>query len=645
MNHAMKRILAMIAALLMLLVLAGCEDKPTPVPQDTQLPVEQETPSQETPDAEEKLEAPSAQDAPAESVTETPSDATEETPFIEELHAAEDYDEIYTLFVSVQDAANALFSISEEEDIYWNPVVNPDAERYGDPVYPAVLPDGVQRGTLSAADGSRIYMVSTGELVIIEADGANTKELGRAFVTSPSPDGYNGSELPQAVYVSGDYVIVVTYESLFRNYENDGEVSYDATERVHVKRYDVSDPSAPVIVSDFAQSGRYLDSYLSDGVLYLIGAHSIWRLDEEDPATYVPVLTQNGEDQIMEASSVILCPKLDSTDYTVISALDVTAGSVLSSKAVTGYHPWNETDGTALFLAGTSYYYDVSAPYEEAQYTVNDYDYRAYTRLIRMEMDGTLSVSADALLDGYLLDGDAISLIRNELYLATMSSSYSFRVFTDEVYGFVNQIAGDRASSPAAYQLDKELTVTEQISELNVPSDIYMVRMADSTAYYVDYEGMEPDYFVDLSVEIPVAETVSGVEDYAHHLYAFTDGLTVGTRVSEDGMLILCAYGDELSLLSEIDVSENWEQAMNAPESVHIFAEEKIVAIPVGTVYSLFRWENGSFMAMGDAPLGYVSADTGAFHIGDCWYFCNDAAVVVLDNSLEELMRTEFAYG
>jgi len=226
-----------------------------------------------------------------------------------------------------------------------------------------------------------------------------------------------------------------------------------------------------------------------------------------------------------------------------------------------------------------------------------------------------------------------------------MSSSYSFRVFTDEVYGFVNQIAGDRASSPAAYQLDKELTVTEQISELNVPSDIYMVRMADSTAYYVDYEGMEPDYFVDLSVEIPVAETVSGVEDYAHHLYAFTDGLTVGTRVSEDGMLILCAYGDELSLLSEIDVSENWEQAMNAPESVHIFAEEKIVAIPVGTVYSLFRWENGSFMAMGDAPLGYVSADTGAFHIGDCWYFCNDAAVVVLDNSLEELMRTEFAYG
>ncbi|MBQ6798709.1 MAG: beta-propeller domain-containing protein [Oscillospiraceae bacterium] len=645
MNHAMKRIAALFAVAVMLLSLLGCEASPAPAHPDAQLPVEQETPMQETPAGEDAApEQQPAEEKPAETpeVSDAPS---VQMPVIEELREAADYDEIFELFTAVQENANLIFSMTENDPIMGTPMSNPEAERYGDPLYPVQERENVLRGALSAADGSRIYMISTGELVIMEADGENTSELGRAFVTSPAPDGYNGGELPQAVYVSGDCVTVITYESLYRNYEKDGEVDYDSAERVHVKRYDVSDPAAPVIISDFAQSGRYLDSYLSDGNVYVISAHSVWQPDAEDPATFVPVLTENGEDRTMEASSVILCPKLDSTDYTVVSAVDTADGTLLSSKAVTGYHTWNDADGSGLYLGGSSYYFEISEPYEEAQYSVSDYAFNTYTRLIRMEMDGTLSVTADAMLDGHLFDDDAITLTNEGISLATLCSTYSYQVFTDPAYGFVNEVLGERTSQLDLCVLDLSLESQKRVEAVSAPEDVYKFRFDGSKVYVTVHEDMIPDYSLDLSVAEASAEPLDGLTSYGHHLYALEEGITLGLRVSEEEKLILGAYGADLALLAEIEVSENWDQAMNAPESVKIFREEQIVAIPVGTAYSMYLWENGEFTALGDAVLGYVSADTGAFRIGDYWYFCNDAAVVVLDEQLEPVMKSEFAYG
>lgn len=651
MNQLLKRILAVFLAAILMLAAAGCAAKPEPVRQDASLPTD-DTPAPEEPAApEQTAENPSGEKAEAEDGDTDAEDGEEDPasaaqlPLIESLRPAEDYDEIYQLMLAVQESANSVFSMHEQDMPYEEQPLNPFAEQYGDPLYPDPASEGVLTGSLSVTDGEYIYMVSTGELIILKADGENTAELGRCFVTSPIPGGYGGSEDPQAVYVSGDSVLVVTYEYLYRNYETEsGELGYDSTERVHVKRYDVSDPAAPVIMSDFAQSGRYLQSYFAADVLYLIGAHSIWMPEKEDTASFAPTILQNGEDSVLEPSAIILCPEPDSTDYTVVSAIDAQTGEALATKAVTGYHAWSEADQNALYLAGTSYRYEITEPYEEAQYTVRDYGYRAYTRLIRMELNGSLDITADAVVDGYLPDEDALSLHGDRLRLGTACSAYSFRVFTDEEYGFVNRIPGERVSSNALYALNTDLEIVNEMQELLPEQEIYKFRFDADRVWIMDYQDMFPDYTIDLAAEPWIAEPVEGGPSFAHNLYAVQNGMTVGTAVSEDGALMLACYDEQLNLLAETQVSDDWHQAMSRPDSVREFPALSVIAVPADNAYILYELEDGAFRLLGKAELGYT-ADTAIFYLDGFWYFCNDAAVTVLNEQLESVLKTEFAYG
>ena len=648
MNVNNCRISALLLALVMLISLSGCKATPEHSGADISLPAEQPSAQEESAEAPQDPADQSAEELPElqqEPEAELPS---VEVPVVEELRPAADYDEIYRLMLSVQEDVNAVFSMNDQsgpQDMLSEEIlINPVAEQYGDPLYPNADFSGIQQEGLSVTEGNRIYMVSTGELIILKADGADTVELGRSFVINPAPEGYSGSEIPQAVYVMDDSVLIVTYEYLYRNYTAESDESvYESIERVHVKRYDVSDPSAPQIMSDFAQSGRYLNSWLSDGELYLIGAHSIWMPDAEQPATFVPSLMHNGEDAVMEPGSVVLCPNLDSMDYTVISALDVSTGACLGSKAVTGYLAWSEREEDAFYLAGISYDFDISEPYQEAQYTVNDYAYRAYTRLIRMEMNSDLAITHDSAVDGALLDGDALSLSDGTIYLAVACSADSFHVYEDKSYGFVNVIPGEREFSNAVYALDTTLEIVNQMQGILQGTQLYKVRFDGATAYLLDYLDTIPDYAIDLSAAEWNAEALS-LSVFAHHLYDLQEGFTVGTYVAEPGVLMLACFDAQLNLLAETQVSESWMQAMSAPASVKLFPEQSVIAVPAENAYFLYELEDGAFRLLGKAELGYT-ADTGIFCLDGYWYFCNDAAITVLDDSFETVQKSEFAYG
>ena len=85
---------------------------------------------------------------------------------------------------------------------------------------------------------------------------------------------------------------------------------------------------------------------------------------------------------------------------------------------------------------------------------------------------------------------------------------------------------------------------------------------------------------------------------------------------------------------------------MNAPGAVCVLPDAQTIAIPTETGYTLFAWQDQSWQARGSVEMGYVSAETQVFLLGESWYFCNDAMIYVAANGdLAEQAKVEFAYG
>lgn len=579
-----------------------------------------------------------------------------ETVTVEEPTPAESYEALYNTLIAVQSEASEIYEIREQLALSEEPLSNAEVVQYGKPDFSdtAVTPGGVEAAELIIADGGNIYMVCSSELVIVSADGENTRELGRTFVTGTIPDGYAGSEAPKAIYHSGNSIYVVTYEYLYQSQDTEEGYAFDNSELVHVKQFDISDPTAPTLVSDYAQSGNYLNSYVVDDMLYLIGAYSVWMPEEDDLTSYVPYTMSNGEDTVLDAGSVYICPGLDSTDYTVISAYDMKNAELANATAVTGYNVWNVTDGKNLFLGRTSYDYDLSESYKKDQYQVNDLSHSANTELLRMTLDSSLEITANACVAGYLHEQSAMALGGEELYLATTCSGYTCQIFHDETYGFTNYLAGDRISGNAAYALDKDLNILRTLDDLGDGEDVYEVRLDGAMAYVIGSENLTPITQADLSAKNPKVKKFSAAGGEGHFLYDVGDGLVagIGVKESDDGAvtgLNLSVYrseSDGMELLDNMMVTESWNGAMQNSRTVLTLPEKNLIAIPAETNYHVYSLKNGETTELGVVEMGYVSGDARLMQIGELLYFCNDAAIVVVDAAeMTPIARCDFAYG
>lgn len=589
---------------------------------------------------------------------ETPSqivNSSGQTVDVTEPIVADSYDTLYQAFVSVQKAANEIYNTSEEEGFTADEQrMNSEAETYGDPDYTRAMKQDAEAGDLIVTDGSYIYMVCGSELVIVSAAGEESAEVGRTFVAGLTTEGYQGGESVQKVFLWEKNLYVITYEYLYQSVETDGGYTYSSSEKVHVKQYDISNPAAPTIVSDYAQSGRYLGSYLSGGVLYLLGAYSVWSPDQASPATFVPTLTKNGEDALLPASSIYICPGLDSTDYTVVAAIDAATGECRTTSAFTGYNAWSTTDGSSLYLARTSYTYDVGEAYKEAQYSVQDYSYHAYTRLLRLGMDGTLSLQGSGTVEGYLYTQASMELYGGELYLATVCNGYSYQIFTDEAYGFVNYKLKEKTATNAVYALSGDLSTQRSLQDTASGDGVYSIHFVGSQAYVVGYDDLIPRYSVDMTAGNLKAQAISGLSTMAHNLYYWDDSTTIGVGVAKDetggvnGVQLSVYEGDGASRkqLDSTFISEQWAPAMQNPGAVQVLQEQQTIAVPTDTGYLLYGWQDGSLTETGAVSMDYVSDGTRIFSIGDSWYFCNDALILVAGaGDLSQIAKIEFAYG
>ncbi|MBQ1282166.1 MAG: beta-propeller domain-containing protein, partial [Oscillospiraceae bacterium] len=464
------------------------------------------------------------------------------------------------------------------------------------------------------------------------------------------PEGYSGSETAHAVFVSGSNLYVVTYECLFRTVEDEGGLIYESSEKVHLKRYDVSDPANPVIVGDFAQSGQYLDSMCVNGRIYLISACGIWAPIPDDASTFVPVITRNGEDQLLAAEDITICPGLDSTDYTVVSVINAESGEDLKTHALTGYHAWSAAEGDRLYLARTAYDYTESEAHTEDQYKVVDHAYNAFTRIVALKLDDTLELSVSTAVEGALFGTGAFTANNGEIYLAVKEDGYAYQTYTDEKYGFVNILMQEEKRGNAVYALDAELELARGLRD--IADAVYTVYFAGTQACVLGYDTLVPAFVVDMTQSELNAQT--GPASICRNLYRFSDGMSAGIGPVRDGSGAITGLGlamyDTSSAafteLSAIKVGENWGSALAMTGAVHVLPELQMIAVPTDTGYAVFSWNGSAWSETATVELGYVTAETKLFVAGDTAYFCNDAMILAVSTSdWSEIARVEFAYG
>lgn len=100
----------------------------------------------------------------------------------------------------------------------------------------------------------------------------------------------------------------------------------------------------------------------------------------------------------------------------------------------------------------------------------------------------------------------------------------------------------------------------------------------------------------------------------AHNLYYFGENQTAGVGVSRDEtgaasslrLDVYTASGTLMALSDSVEVSDQWDLSMNSPAAVLVFPEEQRIAVPVGSAYQIYAFENGALTEAGTVEMGYI---------------------------------------
>jgi len=196
-----------------------------------------------------------------------------------------------------------------------------------------------------------------------------------------------------------------------------------------IKIYDVTDPTNPVLFSEFEQQGEYGKAYMLDNVLYVASGYKVTPYTD---GSRVPTIVNNGKSLQLDAKDIVCFDNAAFAQFAVINEMDVKEGKLLNPKAVLG--------GSADVYCTKEYVY------------VNEYikgeDYdepeRAVESAVKMSLDEhKFSYAKDKEINSYMSAGVDIGkgssyhsvLYKTGDYILSIGRSYT-GVSKDEILLF-----------------------------------------------------------------------------------------------------------------------------------------------------------------------------------------------------------------
>ena len=369
--------------------------------------------------------------------------------------------------------------------------------------------EGVDEADIVKTDGQRIYTLSGGSVVILDAVPPQTTRLLSKF--SPG-----GSVL--GLFVNGDRLVVLT-------------TSWWPSSSTRLLVYDVSVPARPVMDRNVTVSGRYLGSRMIGDYVYLIASQ--WAYDWRGNLS-LPTIWLDGVRRDLSYSEI---------DYLNDSkgASEVTV--VLSVKV-----PGSEPPRYAAFVAHSASELYVSQRNVFIAASTRT-DYSEASRIHRLWISGgRICYVGSVQVPGTILNQFSMDEYNGYLRVAT-------------TIGQVAQGGGNARNN--VYVVNGTFSVVGRLEGLAPGEQIYSARFMGDRAYLVTFKKIDPFFVIDLSD--PFAPAVLGylkIPGFSDYLHPFDATHVIGLgRDTYDMGGFAWFQGLKLSLFDVADVEHPQEVA------------------------------------------------------------------------------------
>lgn len=370
---------------------------------------------------------------------------------------------------------------------------------------------GVDEGDIVKTDGKYIYAVgkknaeeSDYRNIIRIVKTANAGMEQTACIDLSALEKEKTTIDIEEIYVKDNRLIVVASQFVEYYYETeDGTVknyrgAYNRLhdqELVYVITYDVSNPKHIKKSGTVKQQGRYGNSRMVDGYVYLISTYTPYSVIK---SSCVPKI--NGER--ISYKDVLVDPNADTNTYTSMTAVSVEKPKkAASTKAIL-------MDDAELYMSN------------ENIYLYNDTDYEEETYIVKIAYNkGNIFYECDGSVIGYINDSFSIDEYNGNLRVVT---TYTDTEEDEEDWW-------DSTTYNGLFVLDENLNLVGSIMNLAEEETIKSARFMGDTGYFVTFLETDPLFAVDLSDPMkPRILSELKITGFSSYLHPWGDDLLLG---------------------------------------------------------------------------------------------------------------------
>ncbi len=372
--------------------------------------------------------------------------------------------------------------------------------------------EGVDEGDIIKTDGNYLYIADAeGKLIsIVDIKTDDMKEISQIVLKD--------NEFCREIYIAKDRLAVIGF-SYDENKNADGDdfvtygcVAYESGDNTTVKIYDISDRTAPKLLTEYSQEGGYENSRVIGTRLYCISTYYVDIYDDDYRDNCIPETEINGVCEKVSAECIFVVEDNKSPSYAVITAIDIEMGEEPYCEAILGNCDELYASSKGLFLSETIYDKD---------------NYEETTKIYRFEYTAIgVNYKCMGKVAGHINDQFSMSYDGNYFRIATTFNK------SDSVGDFVSMSADNRVNN--LYILNNNMQIVGKVEDLAKGESIESVRFVGNMAYVVTFRQTDPLFVIDLTdPENPTVKGELKIPGFSEYLHPIADGLLLG--VGYDG--------------------------------------------------------------------------------------------------------------
>ncbi len=396
----------------------------------------------------------------------------------------------------------------------------------------------VDEGDIIKTDGNYLYVVPADKNIvsIVDVQSADMKEIAQIS--------FEKNEFCKELYITGNTLVIVGYS--FEENEEKSDVKDDAVysysyyryadgDNTFVKVYDITDRTAPNLVTEYSQQGNYDCSRMIGTKLYNVSTYHVNVRDDNYRDQCIPETEINGVCEKIPADCISVIEESESSSYAVITTIDVKNDTEPKCEAILGNCDELYASAKGLFISENDYY---SESYHAYQQT---------TKIYRFEYTDTgVNFKCMGKVAGYINDQFSMSYDGEYFRIATTVNktvTYDENGNAVEVQlwdedGWRNKeldnVAVSNVTMNNLYILNNNMQIVGKVEDMAKGETIQSVRFVGSMAYVVTFRQTDPLFVIDLTdPENPTVKGELKIPGFSDYLHPITENLLVG--VGYDG--------------------------------------------------------------------------------------------------------------